>query len=59
MVLVIFDPTSTDLSPEFDAAKLKAWLIVNEALASALAVNPALNALALITALLVRLIGPV
>jgi hypothetical protein len=38
--------------------KLKGWLTVNEALASALALDPVLNALAFTVALVVKLIAP-
>ena len=59
--LVTEDPTLTDLSPEFETEKLKGWVTVNEALASALALDPDpfLNALALTVALLVRVMAPV
>ena len=57
--LVTEDPATTDLSPELDSEKLKGWVTVNEALASALAVEPLLNALAFTVALLVKGIAPV
>jgi hypothetical protein len=59
MELVTDDPGLTDLSPEFETEKLKGWVTVNEALASALALDPLLNALAFTVALLVRLMAPV
>jgi hypothetical protein len=58
MELVTDDPGLTDLSPEFETEKLKGWVTVNEALASALALDPLLNALAFTVALLVRLMAP-
>ena len=57
--LVTEDPAMTDIFPEFDTEKLKGWLTVNEALASGLALDPLLNALAFTVALLVRLMAPV
>ena len=59
--LVTEDPATTDLSPELDREKLKGWVTVNEALSSALALDPDpfLNALALTVALLVRVTAPV
>ena len=57
--LVTEDPAMTDLSPELVRVKLKGWLMVNEALASALALAPLLNALAFTVALLVRVMVPV
>jgi hypothetical protein len=61
MELVTEDPALTDLLPEFETEKLKGWVTVNEALASALALepDPFLNALALTVALLVRVMAPV
>ena len=56
--LVTEEPALTEISPELEAEKLKVWFIVNEALASVLAFNPLLNAFALTTALLVRVMGP-
>ena len=41
------EPATTDLSPELASEKLKGWVTVKEALASALALDPFLNALAL------------
>ena len=59
--MVTEDPALTDLSPEFETEKLKGWVTVNEALASALALDPDpfLNALALTVVLLVRVMAPV
>ena len=57
--LVTEDPATTDLSPELAREKLKGWVTVNEALASALALDPLLNALAFTVALLVRVMVPV
>jgi hypothetical protein len=56
--LVTEDPALTDLSPELDREKLKGWVTVKEALASALALAPLLNALAFIVALFVRVTVP-
>ena len=56
--LVTDDPGLTDLSPEFAREKLKGWVTVNEALASALALDPVLKTLAFITALFARVMGP-
>jgi hypothetical protein len=53
------EPAVTDLSPELESEKSKRSLIVNEALASPLGLYPLLNALALTTALLVRVMVPV
>jgi len=58
MELVTEEPAKTDLSPELDREKLKGWVTVNEALASALALDPLLNALAFTVALLVRVMFP-
>ena len=58
MELVTEDPATTDLSPELAREKLKGWVTVNEALASALAVDPLLKALAFTVALLVRVMVP-
>ena len=58
MELVTEEPAKTDLSPELDREKLKGWVTVNEALASALALDPLLNALAFTVALLVRVTFP-
>jgi hypothetical protein len=57
--LVTEDAATTDLFPELANEKLKGWMIVNEALASALAVEPVLKALAFTVALLVRVIAAV
>jgi hypothetical protein len=57
--LVTEDPAMTDLSPELAREKLKGWVTVNAALASALALYPLLNALAFTVALLVRVMAPV
>ena len=54
MELVTEDPALTDLSPEFETEKLKGWVTVKEALASALALDPFLNVLAFTVALFVR-----
>jgi hypothetical protein len=56
--LVTEDPATTDLFPELEREKLKGWLTVNGALASVLALDPLLNALAFIVALLVRVMVP-
>ena len=55
------EPATTDTPPELDTEKLKSWVTVNEALASALALDPDpfLNALALTVVLLVRVMAPV
>jgi hypothetical protein len=55
--LVTEDPATTALSPEFAREKLNGWVTVKEALASALGLDPFLNALAFIVALVVRLSG--
>jgi hypothetical protein len=57
--LVTEDAATTDLFPELANEKLKVWMIVNEALASALALEPVLKALAFTVALLVRVIAVV
>ena len=59
--LVIEEPATTDLFPELAREKLKGWVTVKEALASALALDPDpfLNALALTVAVLVRVMAPV
>ena len=57
--MVTEDPAVTDLLPELEREKLKGWVTVNEALASALALDPLLNAFAFTTVLLVKLIAPV
>jgi len=57
--LVTEDPATSEISPELDREKLKDWLIVNEALASVLALYPLLNAFALTVALLARVMVPV
>jgi hypothetical protein len=57
--LVTEDPATTDISPELATEKPKGWVTVNEALASALALDPLLNALAFKVVLLVKLIEPV
>jgi hypothetical protein len=57
--LVTEEPATTDMPPELDTEKLKGWVTVNEALASALALDPLLNALAFTVALLVRVMFPV
>ena len=59
MELVTEEPAKTDLSPELDREKLKGWVTVKEALASALALDPFLNVLAFTVALLVRFMVPV
>ena len=59
IVLVTDEPAITDLSPELESEKSNGWLTVNEALASPLGLYPLINALALTTALLVRVIAPV
>ena len=57
--LVTEEPATTDIFPALDTEKLKGWLTLNEALASVLALDPLLNALAFTVALLVRVIVPV
>ena len=58
--LVTEEPATTDLSPELDSEKLNGKLVmVSDALASALALYPLLNALAFTVALLVRVMVPV
>jgi hypothetical protein len=59
MEFVTEEPATTDLFPEFAEEKLKGWVTVNDALASALGLKPLLNALAFTVALLVRVITPV
>ena len=59
MALVTEDPATTDLLPELASEKSNVWLTVSEALASALGLYPLLNALALTTALFLRVIAPV
>ena len=59
IVLVTDEPAITDLSPELESEKSNVWLTVNEALASPLGLYPLMNALALTTALLVRVMAPV
>ena len=62
VVLIEFvteDPAMTDTSPEFETEKLKGWVTVNEALVSALVLDPLLNALAFTVVLLVKVIAPV
>ena len=56
--LVTEDPALTDLSPELAKEKLNGWVRVKEALASALGLDPLLNALAFIVALFVRVTVP-
>jgi hypothetical protein len=58
MVLAIADPATTDLSPELESAKLNIGVIVKDALASALGLDPFLKALALTVALLVKVKAP-
>jgi hypothetical protein len=61
VVLIEFvteDPAITDIFPALDTEKLKGWLTVNEALASALALDPVLNAFAFTVALVVKVIAP-
>ena len=57
--LVTEEPATTDLSPELAREKLKGWLTINEALASALGLYPLLNVFALTVELLVNGIAPV
>ena len=59
MELLTEEPAKTDLFPELDREKLKGWVTVNEALASALALDPVLNAFAFTVALFVKVIAPV
>jgi hypothetical protein len=56
--LVTEEPAVTDLSPELAREKLKGWVTVNEALASALGLYPFLKALALTVALLAKVMAP-
>jgi len=56
--LVTEEPATTDVFPELATEKLKGWLTVNEALASALALDPLLNALAFTVALFVKFMAP-
>jgi hypothetical protein len=61
VVLIEFvteDPAITDIFPELDREKLKGWLKVNEPLASALALDPVLNAFAFTVVLVVKVIAP-
>ena len=57
--MVTEEPATTDIFPALDTEKLNGWVTVNEALASALALDPILNALAFTVALLVRVMAPV
>jgi hypothetical protein len=57
--LVTADPATIDLFPELESEKSNNLLTVNETLASGLGLYPLLNALALTTALLVRVMAPV
>jgi hypothetical protein len=62
VVLIEFvteDPAMTDISPELDREKPKGWVTVNEALASALALDPVLNAFALTVELVAKVIAAV
>jgi hypothetical protein len=56
--LVTEEPATTDVFPALDTEKLKGWLTLNEALASALALDPLLSALAFTIALFVRVMAP-
>jgi hypothetical protein len=56
--LVTEDPATTEMSPELDREKPKGWLTVNEPLASALALDPVLNAFAFTVVLVVKVIAP-
>jgi hypothetical protein len=56
--LVTEEPATTDIFPALDTEKLKGWLTLNEALASVLALDPLLNALAFTIALFVRVMAP-
>jgi hypothetical protein len=56
--LVTEEPATTDIFPALDTEKLKGWLTLNKALASALALDPLLNALAFTVALFVRFMAP-
>ena len=56
--LVIEEPATTDMFPELATEKLKGWVTAKEALASALALDPLLNALAFTVALFVRFMAP-
>jgi hypothetical protein len=61
VVLIEFvteDPAMTDRSPELETEKLKGWVTVNKVLASALALDPVLNAFAFTVALVVKVIAP-
>ena len=57
--MVTDEPATTDIFPALDTEKLKGWLTLNEALASVLALDPLLNALAFTIALFVRVMAPV
>jgi hypothetical protein len=57
--LVTEDPATTVLSPELDTEKLKGWVTINDALASALELYPVLKAFAFTIALLVKVVAPV
>ena len=59
MELVTEEPALTDLLPEFETEKLKGWITVNNALASALALDPLLNAFAFTVSLVVKAVEPV
>jgi hypothetical protein len=59
MVLVTEDPATTDLSPELESAKLNIGVIVKDALASELGLDPFLKTLALTVVLLVKVKAPV
>ena len=56
--MVTEDPATTDIFPELASEKPNGWVSVNEALVWALALDPLLNALACIVALLVRVMVP-
>ena len=58
MELVTEEPATTEMSPELDREKPKGWLTVNEPLASALALDPVLNAFAFTVVLVVKVIAP-
>ena len=56
--MVTEEPAKTDIFPELAREKLKGWVTVNEAVASALALDPLLKALAFTVALFARVMGP-
>ena len=57
--MVTEEPAKTDIFPELAREKLKGWVTVNEALASALGLDPLLNAFAFTVSLVVKAVEPV